>query len=128
VIPDRQANLGPLAGIETALFETTADWNLIVACDMPGITVPVLRRILDEAAAHPDAACILPVSGQGLLEPLCAAYHKRFPVISQALASGIRKVTAALPPESIHHLRALDAGAFQNVNTPDQWHRWTESR
>jgi molybdopterin-guanine dinucleotide biosynthesis protein A len=129
VIADRQAGLGPLAGIETALFETTADWNLIVACDMPGITVPVLRRIFEEADARPAAGCILPVSANGRLEPLCAAYHKRIlPAISSALASGNRKITSALPPESIHYLHALDAGVFQNVNTPDEWRRLTELR
>jgi molybdopterin-guanine dinucleotide biosynthesis protein A len=129
VIPDRQPHLGPLAGIETALFETTAGWNLIVACDMPGLTPPVLRRILDEADAQPDAGCILPVGGNGFVEPLCAAYHKRMlPVISQALASGIRKVTEALPPESVHYLPALEDRAFQNVNTPDEWRRLIESR
>jgi molybdopterin-guanine dinucleotide biosynthesis protein A len=132
VIPDRTAHAGPLAGIETALSHTTAagnlpDWNLIVACDMPNVTPTVLRRILAEAQAHPDAACILPcscVTGFSLTEPLCAAYHKRIlPVISQALAEGIRKVTDALPKESIHYLPMTNDPAFQNINTPDEWSR-----
>jgi molybdopterin-guanine dinucleotide biosynthesis protein A len=122
VIPDRLPGLGPLGGIETALSTTTAGWNLIVACDMPRVTPFLLRRILAEADAHPDAGCVLPVSAGGLVEPLCAAYHKRIlPAVSQALAAGTRKVTDALPRESIHYLRMPDDLAFQNINTPDEW-------
>jgi len=130
VIPDLQANLGPLAGIETALSRTTAAWNLIVACDMPRVTPFTLRRILDAAETHPEALCILPTVRESFsVEPLCAAYHQRLlPAISQALAAGIRKVTDALPRESIQYLRITDEGAFQNINTPDEWRRVSEQR
>lgn len=125
VIPDRQPNLGPLAGIETALAHTSADWNLIVACDMPRLTPLLLRRILDEAEAHPEASCIVPESKEGFVEPLCAVYHKRLlAVISAALAGGTRKVTDALPVESLLRLR-MDEGAFQNINTPEDWRQTT---
>src|ERR1035441_2675073 len=124
VIPDRIADLGPLAGIETALSRTAAGWNLMVACDMPSVTPFTLRRILEEAAAYPDAGCILPKSAEGFVEPLCAAYHKRIlSAITQALAAGTRKVTDALPKASTHYLRMTDDPAFQNINTPDEWRR-----
>src|ERR1700739_3851372 len=78
VISDRTAGAGPLAGIEAALIHTSADgdvadWNLIVACDMPRVSPILLRRILDEAEAHPAAGCILPETAPGSLEPLGAA-------------------------------------------------------
>jgi len=122
VFPDLKAGAGPLAGIETALTRTEAAWNLIVACDMPRVTPLLLRRILDAAEANPGAGCILPESAQGCVEPLCAAYHKSMlPSISLALATGVRKVTAALPLESITYLSLTDDSAFQNINTPDDW-------
>lgn len=119
---------GPLAGIETALRQSCADWNLVVACDMPRVSPALLRQILDEAEEHPEAGCILPQSADGFAEPLCAAYSKSIlPAISQALAGGIRKVTEALPRESIHYLPMSDEG-FQNINTPDEWRRVSERR
>lgn len=128
VIPDHQANLGPLGGIETALIETTCEWNLIVACDMPRVTQASLRSILDEAEAHPHVGCILPLRGNGHIEPLYAAYNKSIlPAISRALLCGIRKVTDALPQESVHHLKMSDDPVFQNINTPEEWRRAVES-
>jgi molybdopterin-guanine dinucleotide biosynthesis protein A len=129
VIPDRTVGAGPLAGIETALSQTSAEWNLMVACDMPRVTPGLLVRIMEEAEGHPDAGCILPISGEGLVEPLCAAYRKSIlPAISEALSRGVRKVTGALPPESIHYLRMTGADEFQNINTPEEWRRATEPR
>jgi molybdopterin-guanine dinucleotide biosynthesis protein A len=122
VIPDRRPGAGPLAGIETALNHTTADWNLIVACDMPRLNSGTLRAILAEALANADAGCVMPESATGRVEPLCAAYHKRsLSAMTAALDAGRRKVTSALPGRSIHYIRMIDDPIFQNVNTPEEW-------
>jgi molybdopterin-guanine dinucleotide biosynthesis protein A len=120
VIPDLRNNAGPLAGIETALSHTAADWNLVIACDMPRADAATLRRILDEALAHPECACILPQNA-GLAEPLCAAYRRRLlPVVSRALDSGVRKIISALPGSAVRYLVMEDQPAFQNINTPEE--------
>jgi len=122
VIPDRTTGAGPLAGIETALSHSPADWNLLVACDMPRVTPDLLRRILAEAERHPDAGCILPDRGGGFVEPLCAAYHKRvLPAVSRSLAARILKITDAMAGQPIHYLHITDDWGFQNINTPDEW-------
>jgi len=125
VIPDRRTGCGPLAGIETALTDTTADWNLLVACDMPRLVPGALRRIL-EVALDSDlpksAACVLPESRDGRAEPLCAAYHRSMlPIIGKALDGGVRKVTQALPVDLIHYIRMTNEPIFQNINTPEDW-------
>jgi molybdopterin-guanine dinucleotide biosynthesis protein A len=123
VIPDLRSNAGPLAGIESALRHSEAEWNLIVACDMPGVTGAALRRILEEAQGHAEVGCVLPASGE-FVEPLCAVYSKRMlSVVSAALDAGIRKVTGAFPKGEIHYLRMSDDPVFHNVNTPEDWRK-----
>jgi molybdenum cofactor guanylyltransferase len=50
-VPDDFAGAGPMAGISAALQDTSAELNLIVACDMPGVTCAWLQRLLRAAQA-----------------------------------------------------------------------------
>lgn len=76
VISDRYPGEGPLGGILAALDHTQSDWNLMVACDMPGISGEFLSRILEAAEKSTDDV-LLPIGPGGRPEPLCAAYHRR---------------------------------------------------
>lgn len=125
VIADRRANCGPLAGIESALSHTTADWNLIVACDMPAVHPGPLAGILRHGIANPLVMCVLPENEGGRPEPLCAAYRREIlPAISSALNAGIRKVTEALKDCRVDYLRMKGDPVFQNINTPDEWREY----
>jgi molybdenum cofactor guanylyltransferase len=120
-IPDRFPGEGPLGGILTALRFTTADWNLIVACDMPELTAAFLSVLLDAAEAC-DADVLLPLSAEGRLEPLCGIWHRRtLGVLEASFAGGIRKVTAALEGLRAVRYRVAEITPFQNVNTPEDW-------
>lgn len=121
VIPDRYPGEGPLGGILTALSHTAADWNLVVACDMPELSGDLLRRILAEAEkAAADA--LVPVEPSGHPQPLCAVYRRRaLPALEEAFARGERKVMAALRGVDLAFLPIAEAAGFQNVNTPGDW-------
>jgi molybdopterin-guanine dinucleotide biosynthesis protein A len=121
VIADRYPGEGPLGGILTALDQTTADWNLIVACDMPELSVPFLSRILTEAEGS-EADVLLPIGPTGRPEPLCAVYHRRsLAGLQQAFAIGQRKITAALANVRARRLPLIESSALGNVNSPEDW-------
>lgn len=121
VIPDRYPGEGPLGGILTSLHHSQADWNLVVACDMPAVSADLLTRIL-QAAEAVDAEALLPVGPSGRPEPLCAVYHRNsLAAIEKAFQTGERKVTAALAAVRTVRLAIPELAPFQNVNTPEDW-------
>ena len=120
-IADLYPGEGPLGGILTALHHTTAEWNLVVACDMPGISSELLGRLL-EAAEESGADALLPSGPSGKVEPLCAVYRRQSLEQMEAnFARGIRKVTAALEGLATVRLAVPELAPFQNVNTPEDW-------
>jgi molybdenum cofactor guanylyltransferase len=120
-IPDRYPGEGPLGGILTALHHTSADWNLIVACDMPEISGEFLSGLVAHAMRSP-AGILLPCSPDGLPEPLCAVYRRSIlPALEDHFARGTRKVTAAFAGIDVERLAVAELSLFQNVNTPEDW-------
>ena len=125
VIPDTFPGQGPLAGIEAALGATAADWNLVVACDMPALGSGIVGRLFES-----DGDCVLPQYEDGRVEPLCAVYHRRCHTgIRAALEAGVRKVTDALrrlesDGFAIRYLRVENEAPFANLNTPDEMQRY----
>jgi molybdopterin-guanine dinucleotide biosynthesis protein A len=111
---------GPLGGLYSALRITSAEWNLIVACDMPGISEPLLKALF--ACAAGSALAVVPVGPNGKLEPLCALYHARcLAAVGQALKEKqftMRNLAAQLNPMLCPW---PDSGVFANVNTPVEW-------
>jgi molybdopterin-guanine dinucleotide biosynthesis protein A len=125
-IADLYPGEGPLGGILTALQHTSAEWNLIVACDMPEITPVFLRGLLDHAneaeAQHGGCDVLLPYSPNGRPEPLCAVYRRSVrETVERHFTQGVRKVTAALEGVAVVRLDVAEALSFQNVNTPEDW-------
>jgi len=118
---DQREGCGPLAGIETALMRTRANWNLIVACDMPLVEASYLRSLL-EAAEESDGQCLAPVCGSARRQPLCAVYHRScLEKITEALEAGVRKVA-----EALERLRVVDWPVEEdrwlaNINTAEDW-------
>ena len=111
VISDALPGSGPLGGIVAALEQTTTEWNIFLAVDLPFLPVKVFEALVAQVAkkkiavAHPSSleqiACILPQVA-GMEQPLCGLYHRGLaPGLRQALEQGIFKITAALQ-EAVH--------------------------
>ena len=120
-IPDLYPGEGPLGGIITALEHSRAEWNLIVACDMPYAEAPFLRRLL-HAARESGADALIPHGPSGLPEPLCAVYRRQaLDTIRASFAAGTRKVTDGLAGLVVVTLEIEEVAQFQNLNTPEDW-------
>ena len=118
-IPDLYPGTGPLGAILTAFDHTSADWNLVAACDMPELSGEFLRFLINAAA---DADAVVPVGPSGRPEPLCAVYHRRSrPMLERALERGVRSVSAALEDLRATLVSVPELTPFQNVNTPQDW-------
>jgi molybdenum cofactor guanylyltransferase len=122
VITDRIPGCGPLGGIHAALSESTAEWNLIVACDMPKLETTFLEALLERADQEP-CDCLVPLSLPSRPEPLCAVWHKpALGSIEAALQGGVRRMSEALKLLNTHYWPA-DPAWFANANTPQEWAR-----
>ncbi len=117
---DRTAGLGPLSGLETALAVTAADFNLVVACDMPAIEAAFLGLLLDEAQ-RTNADCLAPEGPRGP-EPLCAVYHRRcLEALRRSIENGQLKLLDAIAGLRPVWFPVARAAWFENVNTPADW-------
>jgi molybdopterin-guanine dinucleotide biosynthesis protein A len=124
VIPDLYPGEGPLGGVLTALQNSSADWNLVVACDMPELTGGFLGALMDAADAQ-DCDVLVPAGPDGEIEPLCTVYHKKAqPGLQRAFDRGVRQMKAALREVRAATLLVPELARFQNVNTPGDWARY----
>jgi molybdenum cofactor guanylyltransferase len=119
VIPDKIEGCGPLGGLHAALSATTADWNVLVACDMPGVTCQLLEELL--AAAEVCGCDALVPQTPGGLEPLCAVYHVGLlPAVESAIQSKLLKMHDFVSTIEVSLWPVSDASLFRNLNTPEQ--------
>jgi molybdopterin-guanine dinucleotide biosynthesis protein A len=94
---DVRPERGSLVGLHTALTRAQAD-VLVVAWDMPFVSVPLLELIRDRPRGA--ALAIIPDGPRGL-EPFCALYSRDcLPIIEAAIGAGdlrLSRLIASLP-------------------------------
>jgi molybdopterin-guanine dinucleotide biosynthesis protein A len=118
VLDDLRPGLGPLAGLESALFHTDADWNLVVACDLPDLSAAALRRLAARAAGSAAGAVV--AGSREAMQPLCAFYHRRLlPLVSSQLDGNRLKMKDMIELARTEFAPECAVGA--NLNTPADW-------
>ena len=119
-LPDLIEDYGPLGGLYTALKMTRTDWNLLVACDMPGVTAEFLGDLLSTAREQ-RSACLVPATESGL-HPLCAVYHRRAAAaVEFAIKHKRFKMHDLLKALQAVSWPVADPSMLENVNTPLEW-------
>jgi molybdopterin-guanine dinucleotide biosynthesis protein A len=118
-IVDRYDDLGPVAGILSALEEKPeVDW-LVVACDLPNIDEQTIRYLLEQRAGEQDFTAFTS-SHDGLPEPLCAVYPSGCDsIIHQFVDEGMNCPRKILIRSETRLLDQPHPEALDNVNTPD---------
>ncbi|MFQ5983411.1 MAG: molybdenum cofactor guanylyltransferase [Woeseiaceae bacterium] len=118
-IVDRYRELGPLAGILSAMeAHPQAGW-LVLACDLPNVDELTIRYLLDRRSSdHPFTA--YKSSHDGLPEPLCAYYAADAgPVIKAFVDDDVICPRKILMRSDTHLLDQPNPGALDNINTPE---------
>jgi molybdopterin-guanine dinucleotide biosynthesis protein A len=118
-IVDRYDDLGPVAGILSALEAHPGhDW-LVVACDLPNLDRGTLEFLLENrSATRPFTA--YRSSHDGLPEPLCAIYRAGSEaIIRRFVDDGIACPRKIMIRSDTELLAQPDPRALDNVNTPD---------
>jgi molybdopterin-guanine dinucleotide biosynthesis protein A len=128
VVRDEFPNHGALGGIYTAIVSSPHERTLVVACDMPFLSLAFVQHM-----ASIDADLVIPRTMRGY-EPLCAIYGRacaesirerltRGELEASRLPEGVR--VAEVGPET---LAAYDPDGllFVNVNTPHDYERAKE--
>jgi molybdopterin-guanine dinucleotide biosynthesis protein A len=146
VTGDLVEGCGPLGGLYTALSITQADWNLLVACDLPEIGFVLLEQLL-HAAERCGRPALIPATNDGLssaqrsgardrgarsepaprcaLQPLCAVYHRSLlPEVKAAIDHKIFKMHDFVSRIEAARWPAPDASVFANINTPAEWAKY----
>jgi len=121
VLLDQYPEAGPLAGVERGLTAATAPLLLVLAVDLPRLTVEFLQRLLQECRAETGAVPEM----RERLEPTAAVYPRRAQALAEerlrAGKNGMQDFAAAV--EQAGGLRRLHVAPaeeelFFNWNTP----------
>jgi len=117
-IVDRYDDLGPMAGILSALQQhSDVDW-LVVACDLPNIDAQTIRELLLHRSGEQTFTAYTS-SYDGLPEPLCAVYHFGCgEIVRRFVDDGIHCPRKMLIRSNTRLLKQLEPGSLDNVNTP----------
>ena len=118
---------GPLVALTAALRSARAGQVLLLACDMPLVTRPMLRHL--QALAGERDACVPRIGG--IAVPTCAVYRREVVELAEPLvARGARALRALLEMLSVRwveesELRAVDPDlvSFIDCDTPEDYAR-----
>jgi len=123
VVPDIYGNQGPLAGLHAAMARSTHPVILLLACDLPYLSLRLLSALVDAVEGYDAVVC---QTSDGRKQPLCAVYRRSCLQALQAqLETGINEVRHlwSEPSLRIACFRLADAGfsdrELLNLNSPE---------
>jgi molybdenum cofactor guanylyltransferase len=121
MIPDRYHNLGPMAGILSAMAEHPQAAWCVIACDLPFLDSATLAHLIAERDPYKLATAYISAN-DGLPEPLCAIYEPAAQSrLWQFISLGYRCPRKVLINSNTNVLTLQNKRALENVNHPDEY-------
>jgi molybdopterin-guanine dinucleotide biosynthesis protein A len=122
-ILDCYDDMGPIAGVLSAMDHNPDVSWLVLACDLPNIDDETIRHLLDnQSVSQPFTA--YQSTHDDLPEPLCALYRPESAGIVRAfVAEGMICPRKMMIRSDTHLLRQPNPHSLDNVNTPDDLHK-----
>ncbi len=119
-VEDEKLGHGPLMAIMSALRVSNHAVNFVLACDIPFIHIPFMKKILLCAKAQD---IVVPQYRDGKFEPLFAAYNRRIiPLIEKQIENGDCKISSLFPLCRTIFVAMDDQKWFRNLNTMKEYH------
>jgi molybdopterin-guanine dinucleotide biosynthesis protein A len=122
VWPDELTVQAPINGLYSCLKKSKTDWNFILTCDMPFTGSQLFAYLLEQA--H-DEDAVVPVHGQGLVEPLCGVYNRSaLKVLEQRVQVGQYGILKLLQAFRCRYMKIgpdqefYNKEMFSNLNSP----------
>jgi molybdenum cofactor guanylyltransferase len=126
-VPDAVPGCGPLGGVHAALSTARGSATVVVACDMPYLSAPLLQHLLTLASQGnraQGADIVVPKTERGY-HPLCAVYTPAcLEPAARRLADGRLKLTGLFDDVRVHVVTGESLTVFgdpdrllANVNT-----------
>lgn len=121
-ILDEHPNCGPLGGLYSVLKASQTSLNLVVSCDIPLVSIALLKHIVAAAVAG-DSLITLPVDHTGQAQMICAVYSKELlPILEKQIDAHLFKMKNLLNLASAQYIKIpkehplYQEHAFMNVN------------
>lgn len=90
MIPDK----GPLGGLYTGLFHSKSSHNIVLSCDVPLVSPPLLQLLIDAISPSTEAVQLVE---EAQSHPLIACYHQSvLPIIENQLQMKKRSMKALI--------------------------------
>lgn len=120
-LADAPPGIGPIGGLRALLVDVGASSALLLACDLPYLTAPLLGRLASTASAAPVLAARDPATGKW--QPMFARYAAAtvLPRLELAITDGVRSLQTFLRTQEVQELALDDAERAQlcDWDTPE---------